>query len=121
MGFTAGPESPPRLLLRIGWAVSTSMAMARTEFIAVRASAPASAAACANWTMSVTFGDSLTMTGFCTAALTLRTVSLSTTGFCPISEPVSFTCGHETLSSTASAPASTAAFATSAYSSAEKP
>jgi hypothetical protein len=111
MGFTAGPESPPRLLLNTGKAVSASMAMARTVFMAVSASAPASAAACATSTMSVTFGDNLTITGFCTAALTLLMTSLSSAGFCPISEPVSFTCGHETFSSTASAPASAAFWA----------
>jgi len=118
MGFMAGPESPPRVLLRIGRAVSVSMAMARTVFTAVRASAPAVVAACAISTMSVTFGDNLTITGLLVVALTWRMTCVSSLGFCPISEPVSFTCGHETLSSTASAPASVAVFATVAYSSA---
>ena len=73
MGFMAGPESPPRVLLSTGKAVSASMAMARTVFTAVRASAPALVAACANSTISVTFGDSLTITGLLVAALTWRT------------------------------------------------
>ena len=119
MGFMAGPESPPRVLLSTGRAVSVSMAMARTVFTAVRASAPAFVAALASSVMFVTFGDSLTITGLLVAALTWCTTWVSRFGFCPISEPVSFTCGHDTLSSTASAPASAAAFATSAYSSAE--
>ncbi len=109
------------MLLRIGRAVSVSIAIARTVFTAVRASAPAVVAACANLIMSVTLGDSLTMTGLLVAVLTLRMTSVSSFGFCPISEPVSLTWGHETLSSTASAPASVAFFATSAYSSAVYP
>jgi len=119
MGFMAGPESPPRVLLRMGRAVSVSIAMARTVFTAVKASAPDFVAACANSTMSVMLGDNLIITGLLVAALTWRITCLRSMGFCPISEPVFFTCGHETLSSTASAPAAVAVFATSAYSSAE--
>src|SRR3972149_5385137 len=121
MGFMAGPDKPPTLLLSIGIAVSVSIAIALTVFITVSASAPALTAASAISVMLVTFGDNLTNTGFLTAVLTLLTTFFKISGVCPISDPVSLTCGHETLSSTASAPASTAFLVTVAYSSSENP
>ncbi len=117
MGFMAGPERPPRLLLNMGMAVSASIAMAFTVFIAVKASAPAFTAVSASAAMSVTFGDNFTMSGLRIAALTFLTTSANIAGFWLISEPVSLTCGQETLSSTASAPASAALRAVAAYSS----
>jgi len=81
MGFMAGPESPPRLLLSIGSVVSASIVMALTVFTAVRASAPAFTAVSAASAMSVMFGDNFTMTGLCTAALTFLTTSNRTAGF----------------------------------------
>jgi len=112
----AGPDKPPLTLLRTGIWVSASIAMAFTVFMAVKASAPALTAVLAISVMSATLGDSFTITGFRVAALTLATTSAKSFGFCPISEPVYFTCGHETLSSMASAPASAAFRATVAYS-----
>src|SRR3989304_10226861 len=99
MGFIAGPDNPPFVLLRIGRVVSGSIAIALTVFMAVSAFAPALTAVSAISAMSVTFGESLTMMGFCADALTALMTSVRVRGFCPISVPVSLTCGQETLSS----------------------
>src|SRR6266480_2881481 len=100
----AGPESPPRTPPRIGRPESTSTAVPDTVLIAVTASAPALSAALATSVMSVTFGLSFTNTGMCTRFFTAWVTSATTFGLWPISTPTSFTCGHETFSSTAIAP-----------------
>lgn len=91
-----------------------SIAIARTVLTAVSMSAPALTATLAKSTMFVTLGDNFTITGFLASVLTLEMTSSSSLGFCPISDPVSRTCGQDTFSSTASAPASIAFLATSA-------
>ncbi len=64
--------------------------------------------------MSVTLGESLTIRGLFMAAFTCCTTSESNLGLWPISAPVCFTWGQETLSSIPSAPASAAFLATAA-------
>jgi len=105
MGFMAGPDRPPILLASIGLWVSVSIVMARMVLMAVIASAPLLTAVLAISVMSVTLGVSFTMTGFFVALLTCFTICWTSFGFCPISEPVFFTWGHDMFSSMASAPA----------------
>ncbi len=93
-----------------------SIAMARMVFVAVIASAPALTVALAISVMSATLGVSFTITGFLVVFLTCFTTFVTRLGFCPISEPVFFTWGHDMLSSMASAPAFVRVCAVWAYS-----
>ena len=63
MGLMAGPLSPPKTLASLGRRVSTSTAMASRVLISEIPSAPPSSAARAISAMSVTFGESLAMSG----------------------------------------------------------
>ena len=63
IGLMAGPLRPPMSLARIGRRRRQSTAMPWMVLIRLTASAPASAAAAAIGTMSVTFGVSLAMIG----------------------------------------------------------
>jgi len=116
MGLMAGPDSPPILLASMGLVVSVSIVIARTVLIAVMAFAPALTADDAISVMSATLGVSLTMMGFVIVLLTVFTTFETRLGFCPISEPVFFTWGQDTFSSTASAPAFVRICAVWAYS-----
>ena len=62
-GRTAGPDSPPVFIFRIGRRVFTSMRIPRRVLMRDSASAPASATARAISVMSVTLGESFTITG----------------------------------------------------------
>ena len=61
MGLMAGPDRPPVRLASTGLRVSMSMTIAVNVLMRLRASAPASTAARAMTLISVTQGESLTM------------------------------------------------------------
>ena len=63
-GFTAGPERPPVILPSNGFLVLISIAIPVNVLIMEIASAPASSTAFAICTISVTFGESFTITVF---------------------------------------------------------
>ena len=75
IGLMAGPLRPPMSLARIGRRHRQSTAMPLSVLIRLTASAPASAAAAAIGTRSVTLGVSLAMTGSGQAARTLPPAS----------------------------------------------
>src|SRR5437870_5343952 len=105
IGRIAGPDSPPVPAPSMGRRVSMSMARPTRVLISDSASAPASAAARAIDTMSVTFGVSLTNRGRVHTARTAATTSLVSCGSTPKMRPRS-TLGQDTLSSTAATPSS---------------
>ena len=61
MGFTAGPESPPVIVESTGQRFSALMAIPRSVLIIEIESAPSASTARAISVMSVTLGDSFTM------------------------------------------------------------
>ena len=62
-GRTAGPDRPPVFIFSTGCRVFTSMRIPRRVLMSERASAPAPATARAISVMSVTLGESFTITG----------------------------------------------------------
>ena len=62
-GSTAGPDRPPVFIFRMGRWVFTSMRIPRRVLMRDTASAPASSTARAMRVISVTLGDSFTITG----------------------------------------------------------
>ena len=62
-GSTAGPDRPPVFIFKMGRRVFTSMRIPRMVLMRLMASAPAASTARAISVMSVTLGDSFTITG----------------------------------------------------------
>ena len=79
-GKIARPEKPPTLLATTGRRVLVSILMPSNVFIRHRPSAPASSAAQAIFTISVTFGVSLTYSGLVTTSFTAFTTSATDSG-----------------------------------------
>ena len=99
-----------------------SIAIPETVLISDKASAPWASAMRAKTVMSVTFGDSFTMSGFRLAARTSETTRSVCAGSVPKAIPPCFTFGQEILSSTAATSAMPfSRAASSAYSSAVLP
>ena len=83
-GSTAGPDRPPVFIFKTGRRVLVSMRIPRRVLMRDRASAPASSAARAISVMSVTLGESLTITGTCPACrFASRVTSAASSGRVP--------------------------------------
>ena len=82
-GRTAGPDSPPVFIFKMGRRVFTSMRIPRRVLMRERASAPPSAAARAISVMSVTLGESFTITGTAAWRLASRVTSAARSGRVP--------------------------------------
>src|SRR5262245_3250592 len=122
IGRIAGPESPPVMVWILGLNVSVSMAIPRNVFATVNASAPASSAARASSEMSVTFGESLMITGLRERALSMLTSCRVNSGLWPKTIPPCLVFGQEMLISYAAIPSHGLSLSTtSAYSSSLKP
>ncbi len=122
MGFMAGPDSPPNTLPSAGRRASMSIAIPSRVFIMDMASAPASSAAFAMATMSVTLGESFGMTGSEVACLTARTTLPTDAGSAPKCMPPRATLGQDTFSSMPATPgAASSTAAICAYSSIVSP
>ncbi len=120
-GLMAGPERPPVTLPRIGVRVRVSMAMPRRVLMREIPSAPASSTAFAMETTSVTFGDSLMMTGRSVLSFTARVTAAAALGSVPKATPPTLTLGQEIFTSRALMPGTERSFAHSAYSSTDFP
>ena len=120
-GLTQGPERPPVMLPSTGRNLLMSISMPSSVLMSDTASAPAASTALAIATMSVTFGESLRMTGFFVCALASRTTAEAASGSVPKTMPPSLTFGHETLSSMAATPGTSRRPASLPYSSAVLP
>ena len=122
IGLMAGPVRPPWLLVRRGCQLSMSTAMPISELINDRASAPPCSAARAIATMSVTFGDSLAITGRLKTRFTSATVRSVSCSLWPISIPPWSTLGQLIFSSTMSTASWSLSLAqTSTYSVSDEP
>ena len=82
-GKMAGPEKPPILLAMTGLRVRRSMRIPSRVLIRLMPSAPASSQALAMETISVTFGESLMMTGFFVTFFTAAVTSAAASGQVP--------------------------------------
>ena len=83
-GSTAGPDRPPVFIFKMGRRVFTSIRIPRMVLMREMASAPAPSTALAISVMSVTLGDSLTITGTCPAwALATWVTSAASSGRVP--------------------------------------
>jgi hypothetical protein len=82
-GSTAGPERPPVFIFKMGRRVCTSIRIPRSVLMRERASAPASSTALAISTMSVTLGESFTITGTEECSLATRVTSEASSGRVP--------------------------------------
>ena len=83
-GRTAGPDRPPVFIFKIGRRVFTSIRIPRMVLMRDRASAPAPSAALAISTISVTLGESFTITGTRPAwDLAIRVTSAASSGLVP--------------------------------------
>ena len=102
---------------KTGRRVFKSIAMPIKVLISDTASAPASSTAFAIATMSVTFGESFTMTGKFVCAFTVRVTSAAVSGCVPKAMLPLLTFGQEILISSAAMRESVSASATSPYSS----
>ena len=117
-GLIAGPERPPVMLASTGRRFLRSIAMPIRVLISDSASAPASTQACAMATMSVTLGESLTISGFLVTARQALTTLAAHAGSVPKTIPPCLTLGHEMfISSAAISGISSRRRAISAYSS----
>ena len=103
-GLMAGPDSPPVMLASRGRRVSMSIAMPVIVLISESASAPPASALRAITLMSVTFGESFTMSGLRVRSRTARTTRSAATGSTPKTTPPAFTFGQEMFTSTAATP-----------------
>ena len=113
---------PPVRLASSGRLLRRSMRMPMRVLMRLRPSAPASSQALAMEVMSVTFGESLTMTGFLTASLTARVTAAAALGSVPKLMPPPWTLGQEILTSSQPTCGQASSFwQTSTYSSSEKP
>src|SRR5216117_2204453 len=93
IGRIAGPERPPVIVWMRGLNVSVSIAMPRKVLATVNASAPPSSALRARSVMSVTLGDSFTMTGRRDRAFSILVSSWVSCGLCPKTMPPCFVFG----------------------------
>ena len=100
-GLTAGPERPPVTVDRHGRRRSTSTAIPMSVLMSETASAPSASTARAISVMSVTLGDSLTMTTPGNASLTARVTAAAPSVVVPNAMPPCLTLGHDMLISTA--------------------
>ena len=116
-GLMAGPANPHVIFPRIGRLVLTSMASPKSVLTRDSESAPASSTAFAIVTISVTFGDSFTITGRFVLSLMALVTAAACLGSVPKATPPSLTFGQEILTSSASTPSTVSIFAHSAYSS----
>ena len=82
-GSTAGPERPPVFIFRMGRRVFTSMRMPRMVLMRLMASAPAPSTALAISVMSVTLGESFTITGTVELFLAISVTSAAISGLVP--------------------------------------
>ena len=105
-GNTAGPDRPPITLDRMGFLVSISMRMPSSVLMSESASAPAATAARAISVMSVTLGESLTMSGFFAFFFAAETTSVTMSGWVPNAMPPHLTFGQEMFISIRSTSAS---------------
>ncbi len=95
MGLIAGPESPPVRFARTGLRVSMSITIAVKVLMRLSAFAPASMVARARALMSVTLGESLTMSTLSPAAFrTTDVISPTWTGSRPKLMPPLATSGN---------------------------
>src|ERR1035441_7216064 len=101
VGGSGGPESPPVVKPIFGSRRSRSIARPTSVLMSESASAPASTAARADATMSVTFGESFTTSGWRVAERILFTRAASASGLFPKTMPPLTTFGQETFTSTA--------------------
>ena len=79
----AGPDRPPVMFPNRGWNVSTSTDKPTIVLIKDKASAPPSCAAFAKTVISVTLGESLTITGHFDSCLMTLIKSYVAEGFSP--------------------------------------
>eukprot|EP01137_Pigoraptor_chileana_P009089 Opistho-2@56828 len=126
IGRMALPETPPYVVFFSAPTAGHADALDLTPIspdtvlVAVAPDAPPSCAAIAISTMSVTFGVSLAKKGILIAARTHRQILRTSSGSCPHARPMPrspMPCGHERLSSSASAPEASAILASSCQSS----
>ena len=82
-GSTAGPERPPVFIFRMGRRVFTSMRIPRMVLMRLMASAPASSTARAISVMSVTLGESFTITGTVEFFFAISVTSAASSGRVP--------------------------------------
>ena len=101
--------------------VLISNRMRSSVLIRLRASAPPASAAFAVAVMSVTFGESLTISGFVQLRFTSRVTFSTIAGSTPKATPPSFTLGHDILSSNKSVSVPDKISATARYSSTVAP
>ena len=101
-GNTAGPDSPPVLLRKIGRRVRMSMRIPVRVLISDTASAPASSTAAAMSPMFVTFGVSFTISGLRQCARTALVTAAALSHEVPNPTPPCFTLGQEMFISTIS-------------------
>ena len=94
-GRTAGPDKPPVLFAKIIFLRRTSTAMPVSVLIMETASAPALSAASAISEISVTFGESFTISGFLQCARTAFVMSSTPAQLVPNCTPPCFTFGQE--------------------------
>ena len=98
-GRTAGPDSPPVIVDRYGRIFSTSMAMPIIVLISETASAPSDSTAFAISEISVTLGDSFTMTVPSNDFLTARVTDAAPSHVVPKAIPPCLTLGQDMLTS----------------------
>jgi len=103
-GLTAGPDNPPTILASFGRLVLVSMAMPRSVLISETASAPPASTALAMTVISVTLGESLTISGRSVTARTASVTFCAIFGSVPKATPPFLTLGQEILISRALIP-----------------
>ena len=101
MGFTHGPERPPVTVESMGRRCSASMAIPNRVLMRDTESAPSASAARAISVMSVTFGESFTMSVRGYMFRTACTTSAALLGHVPNAIPPCFTLGQDMFSSIA--------------------
>ena len=82
-GSTAGPDRPPVFIFRMGRRVLGSIRIPRMVLIRLMASAPAPSTAFAISVMSVTLGESFTITGTAAWRLATSVTSAASSGLVP--------------------------------------
>ena len=101
MGLTAAPLIPPVVVDNTGLRFSASIAIPSSVLISETLSAPAPSTARAISVMSVTFGESFTISVFLYALRTALTTSAAPRAVTPKAIPPCFTFGQEIFSSMA--------------------
>ena len=98
-GNTAGPEKPPVLFASTGLRRLISIRIPSRVLMSASPSAPASSAAFAIDTISVTFGDSLIYTGLFVTSFTAFVTAATFSQLVPKAMPPPCTFGQETFTS----------------------